>query len=154
VLLWRIYYYRAGQVLPEAIEAAGDQVTASRNVGRAHILMVLGIVLVATGYDLVVTHPGGHVRSAWLAAILGGPVVYVVGRMGLERVVFNRVSRRRLIGIAALATVAAPLAFTTPLITAAVALAVLIGMALADARRAWGRPPEAPSPATIRPKRT
>ncbi|MFG2057546.1 low temperature requirement protein A [Micromonospora sp. NPDC048930] len=153
VLLWRIYYYRAGQVLPEAVDSAGDRVRAGRNVGRAHVLMVLGIVLVATGYEIVVTHPGGHVRPAWLATILGGPIVFVIGRIGLERVVFNRVSPSRLIGIAALTAVALPLAFTTPLIAAAVALVVLLGMALADARHAWGLPLEAPSPATARPKR-
>ncbi|MGN9890726.1 low temperature requirement protein A [Micromonospora sp. L31] len=154
VLLWRIYYYRVGQVLPEAVDLAGDQVRAGQTVGRAHVLMVLGIVLVAAGYEIVVTNPVDHVRPAWLAAALGGPVVYIVGRIGLERVVFNRLSRRRLIGIAALAAVALPLAFTTPLIVATGALAVLLGMALADARQARGRPPEAPSPATTRPKRT
>ncbi|SCL63968.1 Low temperature requirement protein LtrA [Micromonospora eburnea] len=154
VLLWRIYYYRAGQVLPEAVDVAGDQVRAGRDVGRAHVLMVLGIVLVSAGYEIVVTHPGGHVRAAWLAATLGGPIVFVIGRIGLERVVFNRISRRRLIGIAALVALALPLAFTTPLAAAAGAVAVLVGMALADARHAWGLPPEAPSPATTRPKRT
>ncbi|NJP34180.1 low temperature requirement protein A [Micromonospora thermarum] len=150
VLLWRIYYYRAGQVLPEAVDLAGEQVRAGRNVGRAHVLMVLGIVLVAIGYEIVMTDPGGPVRPAWLVVTLGGPIVYVVGRMGLERVVFNRLSRRRLVGIAALAAAALPLAFTTPLITATGALTILIGMALADARAASGRPLEAPSPATGR----
>ncbi|WP_344143291.1 low temperature requirement protein A [Polymorphospora rubra] len=147
VLLWRIYYYRAGQVLPEAIDAAGNRISAGRDVGRVHVLMVLGIVLVATGYEIVVTHPGGHVRPVWLVVILGGPIVFVIGRIGLERVVFNRVSRSRLIGIVALAAAALPLAFTTPLIAATGALAILLGVALADARHARGRPLEAPSPA-------
>ncbi|MEV1142241.1 low temperature requirement protein A [Micromonospora sp. NPDC049799] len=146
VLLWRIYYYRAGQVLPEAIEAAEDRVREGRIAGRSHTIMVLGIVLVAIGYEIVVTHPVDHVRPVWLAAILGGPIVYVVGRIGLERVVFNRLSRRRLIGIAALAAAVLPLAFTTPLIAAGAALAILLGMALADARHARGRQPELPSP--------
>ncbi|MDH6465318.1 low temperature requirement protein LtrA [Micromonospora sp. A200] len=154
VLLWRIYYYRAGQVLPEAVDLAGDQLRAGQNTGRAHILMVLGIVLVATGYETVLAHPGGPVRPAWLVAILGGPIVYVVGRIVLERVVFNRLARRRLIGIAALVAAALPLAFTTPLIAATGALAIILGMALADARQAWGRPPEAPSPAGTQPEST
>ncbi|MBQ0895339.1 low temperature requirement protein A [Micromonospora sp. U56] len=154
VLLWRIYYYRAGQVLPEAVHSAGDQVRAGRNTGRAHVLMVLGIVLVATGYEIVLAHPGSPVRPAWLVAILGGPIVYLVGRIILERVVFNRLARRRLIGIAVLAAAALPLGFTTPLIAATGALAILLGMALADARQAWGQPPEAPSPADAQPMST
>ncbi|MFI7513488.1 low temperature requirement protein A [Micromonospora echinofusca] len=146
VFLWRIYYYRAGQVLPEAIEAAGDRVRVGQIAGRAHLIMVMGIVLVSIGYEIVVTHSLDHVRAAWLVPILGGPIVYVVGRIRLERVVFNRLSRRRLIGIAALAAAALPLAFATPLIAASAALAVLLGMALADARHARGRQPEPPSP--------
>ncbi|MET7373537.1 low temperature requirement protein A [Micromonospora arida] len=153
VLLWRIYYYRAGQVLPEAVDSAGDKVRAGRNTGRAHVLMVLGIVLVAVGYEVVLVHPGGSVRPAWLVVILGGPIVYVVGRMVLECVVFNRLARRRLIGIVVLAVAALPLAFTTPLIAATAVLVILLGVALADARQARGRPLEAPSPATTRPRR-
>ncbi|MER7455491.1 low temperature requirement protein A [Micromonospora sp. NPDC126480] len=155
VLLWRIYYYRAGQVLPEAVDCAGDQVRAGRNTGRAHILMVLGIVLVAIGYEIVLSHPGGPVRPAWLVPVLGGPIVYVVGRIILERVVFNRLARRRLVGIAALAAAALPLLFTTPLIVASGALVILLGMALADARQARGdrqRPHHRPVPSRRAPE--
>ncbi|WP_428961217.1 low temperature requirement protein A [Micromonospora fluostatini] len=152
VLLWRIYYYRAGQVLPEAVHVAGDRIGAGRNVGRAHMMMVLGIVLVAAGYELVVSHPGGHVPAVWLVVILGGPIVFVIGRIGLERVVFNRVSRSRLIGIAVLAAAALPLAFVPPLVAAVSAFVILFGMAVADARHAWGRPLEAPSPLNERPR--
>ncbi|MEW2382633.1 low temperature requirement protein A [Micromonospora sp. NPDC047707] len=151
VLLWRIYYYRAGQVLPEAVDSAGNKVLVGRNAGRAHMLMVLGIVLVAVGYGIAVTHPVDHVRPAWLAPILGGPIIYLAGRIRLERVVFDRLSRRRLVGIATLAAAALPLAFTTPLIAATGALTVLLGMAMADARQARGRPPEPPSPPTAEP---
>ncbi|MEG3637003.1 low temperature requirement protein A [Micromonospora palythoicola] len=154
VLLWRIYYYRAGQVLPEAVDSAPDRVRVGRNAGRAHLLMVLGIVLVAVGYEIAVTHPVDHVRPAWLVPILGGPIVYLVGRIRLERVVFDRLSRRRIVGITALAAAALPLAFTTTLIAAAGALTILLGMAVADARHARGRPPEPPSPPTAGPKGT
>ncbi|MDG4833481.1 low temperature requirement protein A [Solwaraspora sp. WMMD1047] len=154
VLLWRIYYYRAGQVLPEAVDTAQDRVLAGRQLGRAHIIMVLGIVYVAVGYEIVVTHSVDHVRPAWLVPVLGGPILYLAGRIGLERVVFDRVARRRLVGIAALAAAALPLAFTTPLIAATGVLTVLLGVALADARHARGRPPEPPSPPTARTTRT
>ncbi|MCL7456389.1 hypothetical protein M8I35_04245 [Micromonospora sp. MSM11] len=63
-------------------------------------------MLLAIGYEIVVTHPVDHVRPARLAAILGGPIVYAVGRIRLEHVVFNRLSRRRLIGTAALTAAA------------------------------------------------
>ncbi|MEU6075882.1 low temperature requirement protein A [Micromonospora sp. NPDC047074] len=146
VLMWRIYFYRAGQVLVETVEMSSDPAAAGRLVGAAHVLMVLGITAVATGSDIVLAHPGGSAEPAWLVVILGGPVVFLLGRSRLERVVFNRLAVRRLVGIAALALLALPLASGPPLLAAIAAAVVLLGVAVADARRAAGRPLEAPSP--------
>ncbi|MFI7279075.1 low temperature requirement protein A [Micromonospora chersina] len=146
VLMWRIYYYRAGQVLGEAVEMSSSPVATSRRAGAAHVVMVLGITAAAAGSEIVLAHPDGHTRTAWLAVILGGPAVFLVGRIRLERVVFNRLAVRRLVGIAALLLLAPPLFFSPPLLAAIAATVVLLGVALADARRAAGHPPEAPSP--------
>ncbi|MEV4756329.1 low temperature requirement protein A [Micromonospora sp. NPDC049559] len=154
VLLWRIYFYRSGQVLPEAVSTAGDRASAGRSVGRVHLLMVLGAVFVAIGYELVLKHSTEPVRPSWLVVILGGPVVFLVGRIGLERVVFDRLAVRRLVVIAALLLLGPPLSFGTPLIALAAAAVVLLGMALADARQARGRPLEAPAPSRLPPGRT
>ncbi|PZG01738.1 hypothetical protein C1I99_05700 [Micromonospora deserti] len=145
-MLWRIYFYRSGQVLAEALATAGDRARAGRAVGAAHVLMVIGIMAVAIADGIVQVHPTDQVQPAWLAMILGGPAIFLYGRIRLERLVFNRFSMRRLLSIAALMVLAVPLAFTTPLIAATAAAGVLLGMAVADARHAAGRPPEAPSP--------
>ena len=34
--------------------------------------MVAGLVAISVGDELVITHPAGHIRSAWIAVILGG----------------------------------------------------------------------------------
>ncbi|NES31596.1 low temperature requirement protein A [Micromonospora terminaliae] len=147
VLMWRIYFYRSGQVLAEAVAAAGDRLTAGRATGVAHIVMVIGIVATAVGYEVVLEHPDGRPEPVWLAVILGGPAFFLYGRIRLERVVFNRLSLRRVVAIATLAVTAVPLYFTAPLAASVVALLVLLGVAVADARHAAGRPPEHPSPA-------
>lgn len=147
VLMWRIYFYRAGQVLAEAIALSANREAAGRTVGTAHVLMVLGSLGVAAGSKIALAHPGGHTRPAWLAVILGGPAVFLLGRAKLERIVFNRVSRRRMVGIGTLFLLAPPLVLAPPLLAATTAVAVLLGIAVADARHAAGRPPEAPSPA-------
>ncbi|MFF5074316.1 low temperature requirement protein A [Micromonospora olivasterospora] len=147
VLMWRIYFYRSGQVLAEAVAAAEDKYGAGRATGTAHILMVLGILATAVGFDIILTHPGGSPEPLWLVASLGGPALFLYGRIRLERVVFNRLSLRRVIAIATLAVTAIPLYFVPPLAAAIVAALVLLAVALADARHAAGRPPEAPSPA-------
>ncbi|MFF4877588.1 low temperature requirement protein A [Micromonospora sp. NPDC000668] len=146
VLMWRIYFYRAGQVLAEAVEMASNRAAAGGIVGVAHVLMVLGITATAAGSEIVLAHPEGPSVPAWLAVILGGPAVFLFGRSRLERVVFNRLAVRRLVGIAALALLAPPLLFGPPLLAAIAAAVVLLGVAVADARRAAGSPPESPSP--------
>ncbi|MGW5669325.1 low temperature requirement protein A [Micromonospora sp. NPDC003776] len=148
VLLWRIYFYRAGQVLAEAVAMSSNPAALGRSIGAAHLVMVLGIVAIAAGSEDVLAHPGGQTRAAWIVVILGGPAVFLLGRIRLERIVFNRLAVRRLVGIGALALLGPPLAFGPPLFAAAAAVAVLLGVALADARQAAGRPPEAPSPVT------
>ncbi|WP_157746269.1 low temperature requirement protein A [Micromonospora inositola] len=147
VLLWRIYFYRSGQVLAEAVAAAGNRDAAGLAIGTAHVVMVLGIVATAVGFEIVLKHPDGSPEPAWLVAILGGPALFLYGRIRLERVVFDRLSIRRVAAIAALAIAAVPLNFAPPLAAAVVAALVLLAVALADARHAAGRPPEAPSPA-------
>lgn len=146
VLMWRIYFYRAGQVLAEAVAMSSNREVAGRTAGAAHVLMVLGIVAAATGSEIVLAHPGGRSQLAWLAIILGGPAVFLLGRIRLERIVFNRLALRRVIGIAALALLAPPLIFGPPLLAAVAAAVVLLGVAVADALHAAGSPPEAPSP--------
>jgi low temperature requirement protein LtrA len=146
VLLWRIYFYRAGQVLAEAVEMSSNKAAAGGTIGVAHMLMVLGITAVAAGSEVVLAQPSGPSVPAWLVAIIGGPAVFLFGRSRLERVVYNRLAVRRLAGIAALVLLTPPLLFAPPLFAAIAAAIVLLGVAVADARRAAGRPPEAPSP--------
>ncbi|MEH0844489.1 low temperature requirement protein A [Micromonospora sp. CPCC 205711] len=146
VLLWRIYIYRAGELLPAAIAAAPDPDRVARSALVAHLPMVAGVVLTAVGVELVIAHPSGHTTLAWIAVILGGPSLFVVGRAVFEYQVFTRVSRDRLIGLLVLAVLTPALLLVPPLLAALAATAVLAGIAVADAVRARGRPAESPSP--------
>ncbi|TNH28678.1 low temperature requirement protein A [Micromonospora orduensis] len=146
VLLWRIYFYRAGQILGEAIAAAVDPGRLGRSAELCHLLMVSGILVTSAGSELVLIDPSGHAKPAWVGAILGGPALYLAGRSLFEHVAFARVSRPRLIGILALVALAPLMVRLPPLRVAAAAAAVLLGVAVADAIRAHGRPLEQASP--------
>jgi low temperature requirement protein LtrA len=98
-LLWRIYVYRAGELLGEAIAAAADPVRLTRPVALAHLAMVADIVVTAVGDELVVTQPFGHNHPAWVAVLVGGPALFLVGRSVLEQTVFGRVSPDRPIAL-------------------------------------------------------
>ncbi|SCF04569.1 Low temperature requirement protein LtrA [Micromonospora coriariae] len=146
VLLWRIYFYRAGQILGEAIEASADPGRLGRSAELSHLLMVAGILATSAGFELVLMDPSGHARPAWVGAILGGPALYLAGRSVFEYVAFARVSRPRPIGIVVLAAMAPVMVGLPSLWVAAAAAAVLLGVAVSDAIRAHGRPLEQASP--------
>jgi low temperature requirement protein LtrA len=145
-LLWRIYIYRAGEVLGTAVAAAPDPLRVAVAAISAHPVMVAGIVAIAVGDELVIDHPFGHPPPAWAAVILGGPALFLAGRAIFEYAVFGRVSRDRVAGVLVLAAISPATIFLPPVLVAAAAALVLAGIAVSDAARARGRPPEPPSP--------
>ncbi|MEU7926186.1 low temperature requirement protein A [Micromonospora sp. NPDC049801] len=149
VLLFRVYLFKAGQLLPGALTAARDPAHLIREAFIAHMLMVVGTVAIAVGYEIVITHPFGPTGASWIIAILGGPVLFLAGRMLVEHAVFARVSRSRLIGALLLVAVAPAMILVPPLAVAGTAVAVLAGIAISDAMRAMGKPPEQPSPPDV-----
>ncbi|MFF0153703.1 low temperature requirement protein A [Micromonospora sp. NPDC005203] len=146
VLLFRVYLFRAGQLLPEAIRAAAEPAHLIRQAFVAHVLMVAGIVAVAVGYEIVIEHPFGHTDAAWILVVLGGPMLFLIGRALVEHAVFDRVSHSRIIGALVLAAASPIMIFLPPLAVAVTAVAVLTGIAATDTAHARGRPPERPRP--------
>jgi low temperature requirement protein LtrA len=145
MLLWRIYTYRAGELLPAAIAAAPDPGRTVRRALMAHLLMVVGILVISAGYGLVIEHPLGRTNAVWVTVILGGPVLFIVGRGGFERAVFARGSRDRVIGLLVLVALAPVMRFVPPLAVATTAMAVLLGIAVADEVRSRRHPSGLPS---------
>ncbi|MBQ0895340.1 low temperature requirement protein A [Micromonospora sp. U56] len=149
VLLWRIYSHTAGELFGDAIESAKNPAKLGRVAQAAHVLMIVGVAATAVGHELIQLRATGRNYPSWLAVMVGGPALYVAGRALLERVVFSRVSPPRLLGIAALLVLAVPLAFAPPLAAVAVVPVVLLGIAVADVRRAAQNPGEVPAPAEL-----
>lgn len=146
VLLWRIYFYRAGQILVDAIAASKDPNHLGRVAAFTHWIMIVGIIITAVGYDLVIPNPLGQTIPAWELVILGGPALFIAGRAYFEYVVFTRVSRPRVIGILALIIAAPIVAHLPPVLVALTAALILTMIAVTDAARARGKPLEAATP--------
>lgn len=145
VLLWQIYFYRAGSMLAEAVAEAAEPARLGKSATYTHLTMVAGIVTTAVGFELVIAEPTAHIDPVRFAAIFGGPALFVVGRARLEYEVFGRVSWSRPVGLLVL-VLALPVLVRLPLLGIAVsATTVLTGMAVVDALRARGRPPEHPA---------
>ncbi|MGW5668309.1 low temperature requirement protein A [Micromonospora sp. NPDC003776] len=146
VLLWRIYFHRAGSVLAEAVAEAEQPARLGKSATWTHLTMIAGIVTTAVGYELAIAEPGGHADVVRVAAMVGGPALFVVGRSRFEYEVFGRISWSRVVGLLLL-VLGVPVLVHLPLLGIALcATVVLTGMAVADALRARGRPPEHPVP--------
>lgn len=145
MLLWRIYFHRAGAVLPAAIEAAPRPARLGRSGIYTHLIMVTGILATGVGNALVIDHPFGQ-DPMWLAVILGGPALFLAGRSRLEHEVFARVSASRVIGLLALAALVPAMVHLPPVAATSAAALVLAGIAVRDAFREWKHPHEAPAP--------
>ncbi|GAA3724355.1 low temperature requirement protein A [Plantactinospora mayteni] len=146
VLLWRIYFYRAGHVLPTAIIQARDPARLGLSAAYTHLIMIAGIVLTGVGYELTITHPFGHIVPAWLIAILGGPALFLAGRAGFEFQVFGRISWPRVAGVVLLGATAPTMGRLPLLAVAGTTAGILLGVAVSDLRRSRGRAPEQPAP--------
>jgi low temperature requirement protein LtrA len=147
LLFWRIYFYRAGTVLPRAITGARNPVRESRAVSGVHLLMIAGVVLAGVGFELYITRPLAHPHPQWLIAILGGPALFLIGRALLRVEVLGRVSRARLASLLALAPVTPALWYAPPLAAGGAVAVVLAAIAGSYAWTTRGRAPEQPTPA-------
>lgn len=150
VLVWRIYLYRAGQLLPQSIAAAAEPVRLGMATSYAHLVMVAGVVVAAVGAELIIAHPLAHTRPAWVVVILGGPALFLAGRAQFEYAVFGKMYWDWLVGLLTLAALTPPMLLVPPLPTAVAATSVLAAVAAADALRARGHQREPVSP----PRRT
>jgi len=145
VLLWRIYFFRAGELITAAIAASQYPSRLARSAAYTHLLILAGTVATAVGYRLVIAHPFGPPDPAWIGVILGGPALFLLGRGGFERAVFGRVSPTRLIGALVLAILSPAMIHLPPLMVAVTASLVLLGVAVTDSARARRRPLVQPS---------
>jgi low temperature requirement protein LtrA len=137
VLLWRIYSYQAGgridtsfTDLPNRARRGGAG--TARVLDWSHLIMVLGIVVTSAGTELAIRHPFDHQRWSWIAVIVGGPALFLVGRAVLGYVVFGYVSGPRVIGIVVLAAMTPAMILLPPLLVAAATSVVLLGVIAPD----------------------
>ncbi|MET8231682.1 low temperature requirement protein A [Micromonospora sp. NPDC005298] len=78
LLLWQIYVYRAGELLETA--AASVPGRSTRIAPYTHLVLLVGVLVTAASFDLVVDRPTGTTPARWLMLIIGGPLVFVLGR--------------------------------------------------------------------------
>jgi low temperature requirement protein LtrA len=141
-LLWRIYVFRAGEVLPAAFKVASTPARLGIGPVYVHLAMIAGILVTAVGDQLFIARPLGRTPLAWAIVILGGPALFLVGRTSFEYVIFAKVSWDRPIGALVLAILILLALHVPPLLAAIAATVVLLGIAIIDAVRIRRHPGE------------
>lgn len=132
VLLWQIYYYRAGEMLPAAIASARSPASIGDLAAYAHLIMVIGVAVSAVGDELIISQPFGGLEPSWALVILGGPALFLMGRSMLDYAAFSRISWSRPIGVVLLAALAPVAGVLPPLLVALCAALVLAGVAASN----------------------
>ncbi|MFI5489054.1 MULTISPECIES: low temperature requirement protein A [Micromonospora] len=144
-LLWRIYFYRAGLLLPAVIATSTTPAVFSRSASYAHLLMAAGIVLSSVGDEIIITHPFAEANLVWSAVILCGPAIFLAGRARLDYLSFSRVALSRVIGLVVLVGLAPVVAIQPPILIAVVAVVILTAIAASDTI-SWRVHPSKPTP--------
>ena len=133
VAMWWIYFTTA-----EAGTAVASSFDDSGRIGRSaytymHIPIVAGIIVTAVGDELVLAHPAGHAEPAAVAAIIGGPALYLIGTALFKWSLWGRLSASRLAGLLVLAALSAVSGMIPPLAVSIATTAVLVIVAARDA---------------------
>ena len=133
VAFWWVYFDRGARASSEVIAHSDDSGRLARSAYTYfHLPMVAGIILAAVGDELTIAHPTGPTDAATAAVILGGPALFLAGHTLYKLAIFQQLSLSRLAGIAALALLVPVATLVSPITLAALATAVIIGIAIAD----------------------
>jgi low temperature requirement protein LtrA len=129
IAMWWVYFATTADDAAAELASASDPGRLARGAySYVHLPMVAGVILTAAGDELVLAHPTGHPDVATIAAIVGGPALFLAGSAMFNRMICrvwplsHLVGLGLLLGLFWLAPVASPLALSagTTLVLAAV----------------------------------
>ena len=114
--MWWIYFSSTAEAASKAIEEARDPGAIARVAYTyAHILPVAGIIVAAVGDEWVIHHPLGSADVKVVAAVIGGPALFLFGTLVFKLAVFRRGSPTRLMGLVMLAAMVPVAGLVSPL---------------------------------------
>jgi low temperature requirement protein LtrA len=135
VALWLVYFGRSASAAAAVVGRWGDpEMRAPSVYTYLHLPMVAGIIVAAVGDELSIAHPQDLATPAAMAAILGGPAIFLAGHMLFMRAVFGIWSASRLAAIAGLAVIAVFGRGWSHLLLAAAATLIVTAVSLSSAR--------------------
>lgn len=103
VAMWWIYFDTSSKAATHVIEHAEDPGRIGAQFHYIHVILIAGIIASAVADDLVIGHGDHHVELKYLAVLLGGPAIYLLGNALFKRVVHGRFPASHAVGLLLLA---------------------------------------------------
>ena len=127
IAMWWLYF-------DIGAERAARQLAQDKDPGRMarlaytyfHIPIVAGIIVTAASDEMALAHPGGHAGGAAIAALLGGPALYLFGNMIFKRTSARYFPLSHMVGLGALAALLPVATGLSPLALSLAATADLV----------------------------
>ena len=129
--MWWIYFrFGHGEAAHLIEHSATPGRIARMAFTYAHIPIVAGIILSAVAEEFALAHPHGHVDFKTASAIIGGPVVFLLGNVWFKAAIRGRSPLSHLVGIGALLALSLVAPVVEPYQLFMAASAVLFGVAV------------------------
>jgi low temperature requirement protein LtrA len=153
LVLWWLYFNLSAEAASETISASQDPGRLARNAYTySHLFIVTGIILCAVADEFVLAHPTGHIETNTMIAVVGGPVLYLVGNSLFKWAIWGRLRTPHLVGIPLLLLLIPVANLGSPVILVVATTVVLVGVAVWESLL-YGRVPQSTHvPANIRPE--
>jgi low temperature requirement protein LtrA len=125
--LWWLYFGEVAERSREVMRSCEDPGRLARDAYTyLHAPIVAAIIAVAVGDDLLIAEPGHALHGVGLAAVIGGPVLYLVGE-SLFRLRVAGVANTKRLAVAALLAALAPLGSQISALALSATVAALLG---------------------------
>ncbi|HET6510206.1 MAG TPA: low temperature requirement protein A [Baekduia sp.] len=145
--LWWLYFTAVAQLAERRLhELTTDRTSVARDAYTyLHVVLVGAIVLSAVGDELVIAHPTEPLAgSAEVAAVVGGPALYLFAHVLFRLRLTGRTAWRRPLGAALCVLIGIALPGADALVLALLVLAVLVAVIAGD-QLVYGRRRRAPA---------
>ena len=131
VALWWCYFQRAEVIGAEAAKSADDAGAVGWWGTWTLTLIVLALIGIAVGDELAIAHPGDEATLGITILTFGGPALFLLAQAYFLAEALGSLPRSRVLGLAALATLAVATAPLTLIVGIAATTAVLVAVAIA-----------------------
>ncbi len=85
VLMWWIYFHHGQEKVSEKAEETAEPEKIAQNLfNYGHLPIVAGIILTAVGEDFSLSHSHEHSTLREALAIVGGPILFLAGNIGVK----------------------------------------------------------------------